>query len=263
MAHSNTPLAERNYSRRGSFFADGCGYAMYRLPISDEDADSEHVETDAAAGSDRIAQIRAQCAYFGEGLPLHVTEDGSVFVYDEERIGDQCHIPVTDPELLATVARMRAEDEAIIDAREALVRERANGDEVLAEVLSRHVEYQNGRVDESPRVHDGVTFYIVGRNASHEFYAGAKDGRRFVMSYGDHAMSPDDFARLNAEAQRQVLRTIAFETFDNDVAEPVLGGSVEERALAMVERIRTHHGMIVYARRSVREVEQWGYLGHH
>ena len=28
----------------------------------------------------------------------------------------------------------------------------------------------------------GVTFFIAGRNASHEFYVGAKNGQRYVLS---------------------------------------------------------------------------------
>ncbi len=45
------------------------------------------------------------------------------------------------------------------------------------------MEYNHGRIEPYPV--EGIVFYQVGRNASHEFYAGAKDGRRYTFTSGE------------------------------------------------------------------------------
>ena len=72
-------------------------------------------------------------------------------------------------------------------------REMSGGDPVLAEVLLMNLHYNWGKgrnarsphVDE-PHVVDGVKFWRVGHNASHEFYVGTDgNGRRFRRSVGE------------------------------------------------------------------------------
>jgi len=50
-----------------------------------------------------------------------------------------------------------------------------------------------------PSVHDGISFYLVGRNASHQFYLGAKDGHLYRASY-DCMWEPCD--RCSAAVER-------------------------------------------------------------
>ena len=90
-------------------------------------------------------------------------------------------------ERIATeILRMKKEDEAIASARTARVHELAQGDAILAEILGWHMEYNRGRISELT-IKEGVTLYQVGRNASHDFYAGVKNGQRYHYSYAEGA----------------------------------------------------------------------------
>ncbi len=62
--------------------------------------------------------------------------------------------------------------------------ELSNGDKLLGRVMEAHLAYSNGRPS-SPSSVDGIDFYVVGRNASHEFYLGTKDGRMFKRAFGE------------------------------------------------------------------------------
>jgi len=51
-------------------------------------------------------------------------------------------------------------------------------------VRDLHLGYTGGRV--SPRIVRGITFFIVGHNASHEFYLGHdQEGQLWIRSYGE------------------------------------------------------------------------------
>ena len=76
---------------------------------------------------------------------------------------------------------------------EKTAREKSGGDPVLAEVLLMHLHYNWGkgnnprktRIDE-PHIVNGVKFWRVGHNASHEFYSGTDgNGKRFHYSVGE------------------------------------------------------------------------------
>ena len=71
--------------------------------------------------------------------------------------------------------------------------EASAGDPVLAEILLMNLQYNWGKgnqpftphIDE-PTVVDGVKYWCVGHNASHEFEVGTDgNGRRFVRSVGE------------------------------------------------------------------------------
>ncbi|MDO8425087.1 MAG: hypothetical protein Q7T01_01050 [bacterium] len=164
----------------------------------------------AAAGSDRIAQMRLTCAVFQERLTLHVAQDGSVFVFDDEAQDDGArHIPAPQ-HLCAALAQMQAEDAAELARRDALARETAGGNAVLEQVIRLHLEFRGGVLDE-PHIADGVPFYTVGRNASHSFALGVgSDGQRYVASDGPSSMSVDEFAALDADAQRAVVQCFSW-----------------------------------------------------
>ncbi len=56
-------------------------------------------------------------------------------------------------------------------------------DPVTREILCWHLEYEHGQIRSVEK--KGITFYQVGHNASHEFYAGAKEGRKYKYTVGE------------------------------------------------------------------------------
>ncbi|MDO8462683.1 MAG: hypothetical protein Q7S96_00195 [bacterium] len=150
-------------------------------------------EAAAAAGPDRIAQIRAVCAAFGELLPVHVAEDGTVFVFDEEHFeASACRIPAPQ-EICVRIAEMRAEDEAERTRRAARVRALAGGSIALLQALSMATEYAGDVPEELDRDERGIVWLDVGRNASHFFAVGVgPDEQRYVRSVGEPHCDEDD-----------------------------------------------------------------------
>lgn len=75
-------------------------------------------------------------------------------------------------------------------AKEAAARETARrlsgGDRIVEEILLWNIVFRGGGSPDEPRVIDGVKFWVVGRNASHDFYAGTDGtGKRFRRSVGE------------------------------------------------------------------------------
>jgi hypothetical protein len=66
-------------------------------------------------------------------------------------------------------------------------------DSVLKTIIEIAMEYAGvTSVDKlCPREHDGILFFQVGRNASHEFYLGRKDGETWKRSVGE-SMEEDE-----------------------------------------------------------------------
>jgi hypothetical protein len=66
------------------------------------------------------------------------------------------------------------------------------GDVVAEEMIARHLVYLVFHTNRekylwlglSPIVKNGIVFFEVGHNASHYFYIGIRDGKRFQMSVG-------------------------------------------------------------------------------
>ena len=55
--------------------------------------------------------------------------------------------------------------------------------DVIAEVQKMHKEFVGKHAYRARVVeHEGVTFYSVGQNASHDFFIGTKEGKRFILS---------------------------------------------------------------------------------
>lgn len=55
--------------------------------------------------------------------------------------------------------------------------------DIIAEVKKMHKEFVGEHAYRAKVVeHEGVTFSIVGQNASHDFFIGTKDGKRFILS---------------------------------------------------------------------------------
>ena len=74
-----------------------------------------------------------------------------------------------------------------------VAREHANGDPIVEEVLLWHLHYNWGKGNKPCRPHidspseiNGVKFWRVGHNASHEFYLGTDgNGKRFRRAVGE------------------------------------------------------------------------------
>lgn len=94
---------------------------------------------------------------------------------------------------MAKKERRREEEEEFIERLSQVARENSGGDLVLEEVLTMHLHYNwgKGRSPRTPRISephviDGVKFWCVGHNASHEFYVGTDgNGKRFRYSVGE------------------------------------------------------------------------------
>jgi hypothetical protein len=89
--------------------------------------------------------------------------------------------------------RQQVAEEQVLGRLKKVARDRSNGDPVLEEVLLMHLHYNWGkghnpltpRIDE-PHIINGVKFWRVGHNSSHEFYVGTDgNGKRFHYSVGE------------------------------------------------------------------------------
>lgn len=86
-------------------------------------------------------------------------------------------------------------EEEILERLSQVARERSDGDPVVKEILLMNLCYNWGKGNsprtpwiDKPCVIDGVKFWRVGHNASHEFYAGTDgSGKRFRHSVGESA----------------------------------------------------------------------------
>jgi hypothetical protein len=88
-----------------------------------------------------------------------------------------------DKDIVAEIREQKAKDLFILQARDWLVIEMSEGDEILEGIYKMHIRYNSGEIDD-PDIYQGVPFWPVGRNASHEFYLGVSNGQRYRMSEG-------------------------------------------------------------------------------
>ena len=89
--------------------------------------------------------------------------------------------------------RRHAAEEEILGRLQRVARERSGGDLIVEEILLWHLHYNWGKGHkprqphiDSPSVINGVKFWRVGHNASHEFYLGTDgNGKRFRRAVGE------------------------------------------------------------------------------
>lgn len=98
---------------------------------------------------------------------------------------------IEDQSIIEGVLAQAKEDDEILNAREELAAREAGDNEILKDILDMHLSYNRGRIQPDVDEESGVTFYQVGRNASHEFYAGEKDGQKYIMSFGEDGWDDD------------------------------------------------------------------------
>lgn len=61
----------------------------------------------------------------------------------------------------------------------------SGGDENIMRILKENVNYHKGSLSE-PRVKDGIPFWTLGHNSSHQFSIGCKDGQFYKYSIGEY-----------------------------------------------------------------------------
>jgi hypothetical protein len=139
--------------------------------------------------------VRGPFLYYDfDGKEYLKNQDG-VFVYDSERNP----IPCEEPNVLASIEKLEADDQRIADARFQIAKDYAEGDPVLEEILKIHLEFTSGNIE--PIAHGGILFFQVGRNASHEFYAGTRDGKRYVLAGGEKSEYDENGDTISSEHQ--------------------------------------------------------------
>jgi hypothetical protein len=106
---------------------------------------------------------------------------------------------VTNPEIRKLVLGLRERDHEISIARSAIAQLYSEGDPILGEAIRMHLEFSDGRLQ--PFFFQGIPFFKVGRNATHEFYAGAKDGKRQVLCCWT-AYDRDENGNADGETER-------------------------------------------------------------
>ena len=89
---------------------------------------------------------------------------------------------VTDRTIIEKIRDEIEKNEAIKEARVIRAEELSQGDGLLERVLLDNMYYKNGDADSDPLILEGINFYQVGRNASHEFYMGTKDGKKYICN---------------------------------------------------------------------------------
>ena len=59
-------------------------------------------------------------------------------------------------------------------------------EKAVAYIKEWNRQFNGGKHQSEPSVVEGIEFWVVGRNASHEFYAGVgSDGRLYHRSFGE------------------------------------------------------------------------------
>jgi hypothetical protein len=119
---------------------------------------------------------------YPENKEYRLLENGQVFE------GDSFDpVEVTDPSVMAMVKGLAEADRQIDAARRARAKQLAKqlhgGDPRAEDMFLWHMEFRNGDVAPTPLTRNGVNFYQVGRNASHSFFLGMKNGKCFHRSF--------------------------------------------------------------------------------
>ncbi len=135
--------------------------------------------------------LETQGFKIGEGWRTEhemVTTEGSFFgivFFRKDGFGDR--ELVTDQTIIDQIKAMHAEDQTIDAKRDAIAKDLAEklhgGDERAEYMIRLHLEFEDS-LEPSPTERKGILFFPVGRNATHEFYFGMKDGKSFRCSVG-------------------------------------------------------------------------------
>jgi hypothetical protein len=118
----------------------------------------------------------------GSDYVLTVEEGGKPKVFWLNHAQDLPEI--SNPAIVREIFAVVKKNHEIQQARIQRAAELAGGNELLAEILLWNMNYRDGEID-TPIKKAGVDFYPVGRNATHDFYAGTKGGNRYEYVSAD------------------------------------------------------------------------------
>ena len=110
------------------------------------------------------------------GISIALTEDGDAYAREG---GD--FIPVTDENTVLVIRGLRDEDRNTLAARRFFAQQAGGKNEILSFILRSHMAFNDG-APEDPVIRNEISFYKVGRNSTHTFYMGTKDGKRYRLS---------------------------------------------------------------------------------
>ncbi len=131
----------------------------------------------------------------GDGKILEINDKRYIYVAECDHVysyGDD-YPRVMDKQILEEARhQFHADlliDHARIEAAVALANKLEDGDsKELANVIYAHMEYTDGTI--CPVRKNGMLFFKAGRNASHDFFLGIKDGQKYLYAMGD-SFRPD------------------------------------------------------------------------
>ena len=152
------------------------GQSAEELIYWDDAARSPLCAGQAYFQSDSGNDIEGDLYRFGGKAYLQAKEG----IFEEMPDSDERWVPNSDLAAKASIEKISAHDLGIEKARAWIAKEYSEGDPILEGILRMHLEYNRGRIN--PHSHDGILFFSVGQNASHQFYAGTCDGCRYTYS---------------------------------------------------------------------------------
>jgi hypothetical protein len=117
---------------------------------------------------------------------------------------------VEDTTIVSSVVVQMEKDRQIAYARRKVADTLSENNPILAEILEMHIEYNVGRFGRLLKK-DGIDFYAVGHNASHYFYAGTKDGKKYVFSMSPNLCECDENDQLILDEKGNLIITEAEE----------------------------------------------------
>ena len=108
----------------------------------------------------------------------YIIEDETKSVYHK---AENQITPVTCEDIINEIRDQNIQDALIHTARKHLAKLAAGGDPIIAGIFSIHIQFNGGEIDD-PLILENIPFWQVGRNSTHGFYLGVKDGQRYRMS---------------------------------------------------------------------------------
>lgn len=127
-----------------------------------------------------------------------LTSIGGVFVCnkDDHHYHTHHYTPVQDSQIISAIRNLELEDFQIRQARQVEAHRLAAemGEALLATPIFYNMFFNDGAPDKPTFFQEqapGIPFFQVGRNSSHQFYMGAKDGQRYRVSTG-YDYTPED-----------------------------------------------------------------------
>lgn len=187
-------------AERKRYADEVCGFDIDIKPI---DLVPQEIKNKAAENYHEVGQAAIVNPETGEdvyGFLYTIGEDENTkeYLYDAENDtvwlygwSDEVKL-ITDPEIIKNIKEQVEKDQEIDKARQQ-VAELLSAKVELQQILRWHMEYTRGGI--RPTEKDGIVFYQVGHNASHEFYAGYKDGQLYEYTCGE-SWEPEDNPNL-------------------------------------------------------------------